>query len=213
MEIILPDALPTFVPDGRYTVEEWLAIEEATGEKYEFHDGRLISVRAMAGGTWKHALIAGNVAYLGGGVVRGLAESVEKRMYDCHLLSSDLRIYIPELSRYLYPDLTIVCGDPKFDDTVPSAIVNPRIVFEVTSPSSREYDEDLKFNFYSRLSPLREYVIVHQHRRAAEVRSRPDATSPWRTRVFAEDDGGFSLDSLGGAAFPYEDVYRGWKPD
>ena len=209
MEIILPDALPTFVPDGRYTVEEWLAIEEATGEKYEFHDGRLISVRAMAGGTWKHALIGNNCGAIAFNTLKANTDGFPA----CRALSSDLRIYIPELSRYLYPDLTIVCGDPEFDETVPSAIVNPRIVFEVTSPSSREYDEDLKFNFYSRLSPLREYVIVHQHRRAAEVRSRPDATSPWRTRVFAEDDGGFSLDSLGGAAFPYEDVYRGWKPD
>ena len=212
MDIKLPDALPTFVPDGRYSVEEWLAIEQATGEKYEYHDGKLVSVRAMAGGTWKHTLIAGNVAFLGGGFVRDLAGQVQGKETNCNVLSSDLRIYIPELTRYLYPELTIVCGNPTFDETVPSAIVNPRIVFEVTSPSSREYDEDLKFSFYSQLSPLHEYVIVHQHRRAAEVRSRPNADSAWRTRVFAEDDGGFELDSLGGAEFPYDDVYRGWKP-
>ena len=35
-----------FVPDRRYSVEEWLAIEEATGERYEYHEGRLVSVRA-----------------------------------------------------------------------------------------------------------------------------------------------------------------------
>ena len=49
--------LPTFVPDKGFTVEEWLAVEDVTDERYEFHDGKLVSVRAMAGGTYRHAML------------------------------------------------------------------------------------------------------------------------------------------------------------
>lgn len=205
--VALPEALPTFVPDARYSVEEWLAIEEVTGEKYEYHDGRLVSVRGMAGGTWRHALIGNNC----GAVAFNLLKARADQFADCNTLSSDLRVNIPGTTRYVYSDLTIVCGAPRFDEVVPTAIVNPLVVFEVTSPSSRDYDENLKFDFYGRLDALREYVIVHQHRRSVEVRSRTETSATWRTRLYAEDDGGFALDALGGAEFPYADVYRGWS--
>ncbi len=204
MTQVLPK-LSTFVPDSRYTIQQWLAIEEVTGEKYEYHDGNLVSVRAMAGGTFVHAQITFN---LGGVAYRDL--QAQERA-DCTGLSSDLRVYIPEENRYLYPDLTIVCGKPEFDVTVPTAIVNPLIVFEVTSPSSRDYDEHAKFDFYGQLPSLREYVIVSQDRRRVEVRMREQASAPWKSSFYTEANPAFDLPSLPGAAFSFEEVYRNWE--
>ena len=33
-------------PHRRYSLEEWQTIEELTGERYEYHEGKLVSVRA-----------------------------------------------------------------------------------------------------------------------------------------------------------------------
>jgi Uma2 family endonuclease len=41
----------------RLTIEEYLALEKETDNKYEYHDGE---VYAMAGGTPTHSLIANN---------------------------------------------------------------------------------------------------------------------------------------------------------
>lgn len=195
-------ALATFVPDNCYFVEGWLAIERVTGEKYEYHAGRLVSVRAMAGGTFTHAVVGHNLN-------RVSFNALQAAEHDgCTGASSDLRVYIPEENRYLYPALTIVCESPEFDTTVPSAVVNPLVVFEVTSPSSREYDENLKFDFYSQLPSLREYVIVSQARRRAEVRSREQTGEPWHVHVYTDANPEFALASLPGASFPFADVYR-----
>ena len=48
---LLPSNLPFFVPDDRYTIEQYLAVEQATSKRYEFHNGSLISVESMAGGS------------------------------------------------------------------------------------------------------------------------------------------------------------------
>ncbi len=199
--------LPTFVPDSCYTIEQWLAIEEVTGEKYEYHDGKLVSWRAMAGGTWQHALIASNLA---GIVFRDYAERTAQ-FKDCHAYTSDLRIAISNEKRYVYPDTAIICGKPVFDKRVPTAVVNPRVIFEVISSSSEQFDAGEKFDYYEQLDTLRDYVLVGQKSKRVEVRTRASATSPWRVFVYLDSDGAFTLPSLGDAAFHFEDVYRGWE--
>lgn len=63
--------LPPIVdPERHYSIEEYLAIEEATGERFEYQGGRLLSVRAMAGDSGYHALLAGNLILALGVAVR-----------------------------------------------------------------------------------------------------------------------------------------------
>ena len=42
----------------KYTIEEYLKLEESSGVKHEFYDGEVF---AMSGGTLNHSLIANNV--------------------------------------------------------------------------------------------------------------------------------------------------------
>lgn len=207
---LLPHYLPTFVPDDRFTIEAYLAIEEATGKRYEYHDGELVSVEAMAGGSYMHAVIGGNIIRdVGNGLIT--AEEADGSFADCDAASSDLRIAIEGGTRYLYADAAVVCGEPIYDEIIPTAIVNPVAVFEVLSPSSDQYDRGLKFEFYGALSTLREYVLVDQERRRVEVRHRADQTSPWRYSTYTESDKVVSLPSLG-IELPLNRLYRGWKP-
>lgn len=202
----LTPALPTFVPERRYSIEEWLAIEEASGERYEYHDGRLVSVRAMAGGTYRHALLIANATHALGNSVRSETE-VEKP--DCHVLSSDLRLAAAPGDTYYYPDAAVVCGRPRYDDIVPSAVVNPVCVCEVLSRSSEGFDTGEKFDHYATLDTLLDYVIVYQERRRVEVRSRTSARDPWSYLIFAGTDADIHLRGTG-YALPFASIYRGW---
>ncbi len=206
---LLPPNLPFFVPNDRYTIKQYLAVEAATGKRYEFHDGVLISVESMAGGSYNHSVMAGNFI----GEARSAiiaAESNDARLEGCHASTSDLRIAVEGGTRYLYADAVVVCGGPIYDEVIPTAIVNPTVVVEVVSPSSEGYDRGLKFAFYGALGSLREYLIVEQDTRRVEVRHRHDEAAAWRYTVVTADEDSVALPSLG-LALPMRGLYRGWE--
>lgn len=74
----------------------------------------------------------------------------------------------PRNRKYIYPDLLVYCGQPKFLDGA-ETIENPTVVFEVLSPSTRNYDYGEKFILYRKLCSLREYVLVAQDQPLIEV--------------------------------------------
>ncbi len=200
-------ATPPFVvdPRRRYTLAEWQTVEEITGERYEYHEGKLISVRAMAGGSGAHALIAGNVTgSLFKIVTKNDNGSVGSR---CGVYSSDLRLMVAPDDRYVYPDAAVVCGRPVYDSSVPTAVSNPKVIVEVVSPSSAGFDAGEKFDFYATLESLRDYVLVAQDRPRVEVRSREHAGSPW---TIAVSEGMNARAHLGALAdsLPLGEVYR-----
>ena len=208
---LLPPTLPTFVPDERFTLDQWQAIERSTNRRYEFHQGVLVSVEAMAGGSYLHAILSSNVIReFGHQIVT--AEVRKPHLVDCHVLTSDLRIAVEGGQRYLYADAAIVCGQPTYDEQIPSAITNPVAVFEVLSPSSDLYDRGLKFDFYAGLESLREYILVDQERQRVEVRSRATATNPWSYTTLTDDTTLVELPALG-ISCPLRGLYRGWNSD
>jgi Uma2 family endonuclease len=64
---------------------------------------------------------------------------------------------------YAYPDLAIVCDGPIFHDEKKDVLLNPRVVFEVQSPSTARYDQTEKLMRYrNALESLTDYVLVAQ---------------------------------------------------
>ena len=192
-------------PKRHYSIAEWQTIEELTGERFEYHKGKLISVHAMAGGTGPHALIGGNVmGSLFRIVTRHDNGTVGSR---CGVYSSDLRLMIESDDRYVYPDAAVVCGQPVYDTKVPTAVRNPIVVVEVVSGSSAAYDAGDKFDHYATLESLRDYVLVAQDRPRVEVRSRAQVGADWIIRVAEGPDGEAFLSGLE-AGMPLREVYR-----
>jgi Uma2 family endonuclease len=137
----------------RFTVEEYLQMEEASQTKHEFRHGRIID---MAGGTMNHALIAGNI----GGELRNRLKGKP-----CKTLGSDMRVRITGTPHYCYPDVTVVCGQPVFDPPDRQlTLINPQVVIEVISPSTAADDRADKFYDYIRIESLMEYFIVSHDR-------------------------------------------------
>ncbi len=177
----------------RLTVEEYLAWEETNFEKHEYIDGE---VRCMAGATGRHNRIMMNLAVAIG---RELDDS------DCFLLSSEMRVKAGE-SRYVYPDLSAVCGEELFERDNEMELLNPTLVIEVTSPSAIDTDRDEKKNFYFDVPSIQSYLIIDQHRVCAELSTRSEAG--WQTATYTDLNDVLSLDTLN-CELPLAQVYRG----
>lgn len=79
---------------------------------------------------------------------------------------------------YAYPDLMVVCGEPKFHDKRRDVIVNPTVIFEVLSRSTEAYNRSEKFLRYTtQIETLRDYVLIAQGKPSVEDFSlQPDGS-------------------------------------
>jgi Uma2 family endonuclease len=134
----------------RLTPEEYLELDRASEFRNEYYNGRMY---AMSGGTHPHAIIIGNLIF-------ELKSALKKR--PCIVTPSDVRVRVTESGLYTYPDVVVVCGEPKLLDGRRDTLLNPALIIEVLSPSTERYDRGFKFAQYRTLESLQEYVLVSQ---------------------------------------------------
>ena len=137
----------------RYTPQEYLAMERQAEGKSEYFQGEIF---AMAGGSEEHNLIALNIASELRNQLKGKP---------CRVYPSDMRVWIPAYEKYTYPDVTVVCGQPQFQDGTRDTLLNPTVMIEVLSPSTEKYDRGKKFERYKSLLSITDYILVAQDER------------------------------------------------
>lgn len=125
---------------------EYLDAERVSFEKHEYYKGEIF---AMSGASIPHNKIFSNLF--------GTLYSKSKGK-PCQPYGSDLRIHIPLNSLYTYPDLSIICGEPETTDENFDSVINPTVIFEILSKSTRNYDLGQKFELYRQITTLREYI-------------------------------------------------------
>jgi Uma2 family endonuclease len=135
-------AVPAVKPADTFTTpQEYLALERVSNEKHEYFQGKVI---AVAGASLTHNRLVANLL---GEIREGLKNK------PCEVLPSDTRIAVPSGESYMYPDVTIVCGQPELTDAQFDTLKNPMVIFEVLSPSNEDHDRGKKFIFIGK-SPL-----------------------------------------------------------
>lgn len=143
----------TALPQKRYTLEEYIELDKNSEEKYEYFDGEVF---AMSGGSPDHSRISVNVC-------NALTQKLRGRQ--CEAFNSDLRVKVPAAFPYRYPDVSVVCGEPIFEELRgQSMLVNPILLVEALSPSTMAYDLDEKFTAYQSIESFQEYLLVSQAR-------------------------------------------------
>jgi Uma2 family endonuclease len=135
----------------RYTVQDYLTLEEKAEFKSEFVDGEVF---AMAGGTEAHIQISFNVT-------KCFAEKLRGK---CRAYQSEMKVWIENLKTFFYPDVTLVCGERKFYKNRQDIIENPVLLVEVLSESTEKYDKNDKFLTYQSLESFQEYVLISQNK-------------------------------------------------
>jgi len=182
--------------ERRYTIEEYLALEETSLVNHEFDNGKLIP---MAGGTPLHSLIKANA-------VTTLNNQIRKARRDYLVFNSDIRIYLPEFNRGVMPDAAVVVGEPYFSVEQPvGLLLNPTLVVEVLSEGNETYDRGEKFARYRTLPSLLEYVLVAQD--APRVETFVKQNGKWIINEPSEGlDTVAELISLG-VSLPLKEIY------
>lgn len=164
-----------------YSVEEYLALEQETGIRYEYLVGE---VYAMSGGSPAHNRLQFN---LSGALYAQLRGS------PCKGYSSDQRVWIESEEVYTYPDLLVVCGPPELDRH--QSLKNPTLLAEVLSPATEAYDRGTKLHLYRQLPSLRHYVLISQERRLVHVYSR-EADGRWTFEELSRDGERITLEAI-----------------
>lgn len=139
------------------TVEDYVALEEFSNVKHEYLDGEML---AMSGGTLEHSRLAASLI--------GQLES-QLQGGDCFVFTSDARVQVIAGGLIAYPDVSICCGEAKSGGTDPLAMLNPRVLIEVTGPSTEKYDRGTKFARYQLIESLQEYMLVSQTEATIEI--------------------------------------------
>lgn len=144
-----------------YTIEEYLEMERASEEKHEYLDGQIL---AMAGETEEHNLICMNV----GSELRDRLKG-----QSCLAMSKDMKIRSgpepqvktasPPKGFFSYPNVLVVCGERQYHDSYRDVLLNPKVIIEVLSSSTAEFDYGEKFRRYRTwLTELTDYILVSQ---------------------------------------------------
>jgi len=130
------------------TEEEYLAMEEQSIEKHEYYRGEIF---ARPDTKVPHNTITRNL-------LRDLA--VHLRGKTCRPFNSDQRIYIEKNGLFTYPDISIVCGKVETRNNDNWNVLNPTIIIEILSHSTKNYDRGDKFKLYRDIPSLKEYILV-----------------------------------------------------
>ncbi len=178
--------------NARVTPEEYLERERKADYKSEYWNGEIV---AMAGGSEQHSLITVNIS----GELRA-----RLRDRPCRTYSSDLRVRTTR-TRYFYPDVSVVCGEPEFADEDMDMLTNPGVLVEVLSPSTEDKDRGLKFVFYQQIPMLTDYVMVSQDEPHVEHYAR-QGSDRWLLTNLRGLDVVLRLPSIG-CELPLSEVY------
>jgi Uma2 family endonuclease len=178
----------TSQPDASVEYDEYIAWEAAQSERFEYLNG---VVYAMAPTSTDHNAIVLNLA----GFLRNHA-----RKLGCRVYVETVKVARPGISGF-YPDLFLTCDARDFRSQY--IVHHPRLVIEVLSRTTEEYNRGDKFATYRGFESLEEYVLVDSRSRRVEVHRRDNG---WQPVVYG---GGTVLLDGGSLSVPFDEIYEG----
>ena len=185
--------MSTLTAQTYLTPEEYLTWERKQPFKNEYHNGQII---AMSGASRSHNRITVDITIQLG---NQLMDS------DCEVFANEMRVRTsPDIS-YFYPDVIVVCGEPRFEDDTFDTLLNPILVVEVLSPSTAAFDRGEKFEHYKQLASLQEYLLISQD--SVRVGHYCRQETQWNRNTFQRLEDVLSLASIE-CEVPLRAIYR-----
>jgi len=175
------------------TPDEYLAMERASEEKHEYYDGFVIT---MSGARLRHNRVARNL-------YAKIGSFLEDK--ECEQFPSDMRVNSPNRDAYMYPDLSIVCGEPQLEDDKFDTLLNPSVIFEIWSPSTQRNDRGYKLTYYKNIPSLNEYIMVDTAKRFIVI-VRRQADGAWRFEDIDNSVGDLFIQTIG-FNISFDDIY------
>ncbi|GAB4036292.1 Uma2 family endonuclease [Spirosoma gilvum] len=179
----------------RYTVDEYLALEEKSEVRHEFYNG---AIYAMTGGTVNYNLLIDNVKDLLKSQVKGNG---------CRVFTEDTKVDVRAGGHMPYPDVVVTCHP--FDLRGNNLVIRqPRLLVEVLSKSTAHRDRGDKWRDYRKMPSLWYYMLVDQYSTTVELFSRIEETADWINTLYEHPDELIVLSRLN-AELRVRDIYDG----
>ncbi|AOX01405.1 hypothetical protein BJP34_19925 [Moorena producens PAL-8-15-08-1] len=178
-----------------YTADEYLELEEAADYKSEYRDGEIVP---MAGGTTNHNKIALNFA-------AHLKFALKGQAYDIYI--GDVRLWIPDYRHYTYPDIMVIKGKPIYTGKGKTTVMNPLLIVEVLSKSTRNYDQGEKFLYYRSIPHFQEYILIDQARYHV-IQHTKTSEGKWLLTEQSAENGILELSTID-FKLNFSDIYEG----
>jgi Uma2 family endonuclease len=180
------------------TPEDYLAFERKATTRHEYLNGQIV---AMSGASFAHNFITVNIA---------THLNIQLMDGECRVATSDMRVKVTQTGSYVYPDVVVVCGEPRAEDDTFDTLLNPTLIVEVLSPSTEVYDRGEKFEHYQQIATLKEYILISQDKIRVEHYRRQEAD--WLQTEFQGLEEVLPLLSVG-CELRLQDIYRRVKFD
>ena len=181
------------VADRLLSAEAFLEWESAQPNKHELIDNRVYD---MTGASRAHNLISVK-----------LATALDTRLSGkgCEIYTSDMRVQVDPVASFTYPDVVVVCGEPRFrGDLAQDTLENPTLLFEILSPSTELIDRNRNLQQYLQLESLQGYFLVAQDKPLIEAYLLHG--NDWLYREYAGADSTMVVESLG-CRIPLRELY------
>ena len=175
------------------TDAEYLDIEREAFEKSELLNGRVV---AMAGASENHNVISSNLF---------LEIGIQTKHSKCRAFSSDMRVKAKK-GNYYYPDILVVCGERNFEDNKKDVLLNPKVVIEVLSKSTKLKDRNEKLDSYMSLESLTDYVLIEQDELRVEHFIKINAKE-WKVNLLTENAEKLILEPIN-CEVSLDEIYR-----
>ena len=179
---------------SKYTVAEYLELENAASEKHEYYQGEIL---AMSGNKSQHNIVARNL-------LANLTNKLDGK--PCQPFGSDARVHVEKNTLFTYPDISVFCGELQSLNNDDFNFLNPTIIFEVLSDGTRDYNRNPKFKLYRDIPSLKEYVLIEPE--AISIESfRINEAGFWELREYSDVEESLELRTIG-VALALKDIYK-----
>ncbi|MEN9519425.1 MAG: hypothetical protein RLZZ381_2013 [Cyanobacteriota bacterium] len=177
-----------------YTTKEYFEFELGSAERHEYDNGEL---RLMTGGTPNHNRICRNLLI-------ALELAFNEQPYETFV--TDQRLWIPERNLYTYPDIMVLEKPIQLQERRTDTVINPCLIAEVLSKSTKDYDRSEKFLAYRTIETFREYLLVNQYQIQVE-HCLKTAANQWLLSEYTDPQVILNLNSVG-LKLKIADIYK-----
>jgi len=132
----------------KVSIEEYLEMEQSSIEKHEYYKGEIFD---MSGAKMPHNTISKNL-------LGTLFTKLKGKK--CQPYGSDVRIHIESNTLFAYPDISIICDEVITRNNDDFNVLNPVVIIEILSQSTKNYDRGEKFKLYRDIPTLKEYILI-----------------------------------------------------
>jgi Uma2 family endonuclease len=133
--------------------------------------------------------------------------SIKTGSSKCKPFGSDTRVHVAQSSLFTYPDVTVICGKEETLNNDGFNVLNPTLLVEVLSASTKTYDQTEKFRLYRDIPSLRGYLMVDSETLSVEYWHLSE-NGKWEQTVYSGMGDIVLLPAID-VALPMAEIYEG----